>query len=154
MLDVTMPAGLFADMSATLGMVLVEKHIVEALIGARTSHCFGHHFTAPRLRLAFHRALAAVIGAPGQIEQRTAKAYRCRISRHLAQRLTNAIDRHPSRLAQFDAQLMMVAHDHDVPSTAGPRLQAGRDRLDQIHDRMAHHHPIVFTQVSHGHCHI
>jgi hypothetical protein len=97
---------------------------------------------------------AVVIGAPGQIEQRTAKAYRCRISRHLAQRLTNAIDRHPSRLAQFDAQLMMVAHDHDVPSTAGPRLQAGRDRLDQIHDRMAHHHPIVFTQVSHGHCHI
>ena len=56
---------------------------------------------------------------------------------------------HPSRLAQFDAQLMMVAHDHDVPSTAGPRLQAGRDRFDQIHDRIAHHYPIVFTQVSH-----
>src|SRR3984885_10830031 len=56
---------------------------------------------------------------------------------------------HPSRLAQFDAQLMMVAHDHDVPSTAGPRLQAGRDRFDQIHDRIAHHYSIVFTQVSH-----
>ena len=58
-------AGLFADMSATLGMVLIEKHIVEALIGARTSHCFGHHFTAPRLRLAFHRALAAITDGPG-----------------------------------------------------------------------------------------
>ena len=58
-------AGLFADMSATLGMVLIEKHIVEALIGARTSHCFGHHFTAPRLRLAFHRALAAVTDGLG-----------------------------------------------------------------------------------------
>ena len=58
-------AGLFADMSATLGMVLIEKHIVEVLIGARTSHCFGHHFTAPRLRLAFHRALAAVTDGPG-----------------------------------------------------------------------------------------
>ena len=58
-------AGLFADMSATLGMVLVEEHIVEALIGARTSHCFGHHFTAPGLRLAFHRALAAVTDGPG-----------------------------------------------------------------------------------------
>jgi methylmalonyl-CoA mutase cobalamin-binding subunit len=58
-------AGLFADMSATLGMVLIEKHIVEALIGARTSHCFGHHFTAPGLRLAFHRALAAVTDGPG-----------------------------------------------------------------------------------------
>jgi methylmalonyl-CoA mutase cobalamin-binding subunit len=58
-------AGLFADMSATLGMVLIEKHIVEALIGARTSHCFGHHFSAPGLRLAFHRALAAVTDGPG-----------------------------------------------------------------------------------------
>jgi methylmalonyl-CoA mutase cobalamin-binding subunit len=58
-------AGLFADMNATLGMVLIEKHIVEALIGARTSHCFGHHFTAPGLRLAFHRALAAVTDGPG-----------------------------------------------------------------------------------------
>lgn len=55
---------------------------------------------------------------------------------------------HPSRLTQFDAQLMMVAHDHDVPSAAGRRLQAGRDRFDQIHDRIAHHYPIVFTQVS------
>jgi methylmalonyl-CoA mutase cobalamin-binding subunit len=58
-------AGLFADMSATLGMVLIEKHIVEVLIGARTSHCFGHHFTAPGLRLAFHRALAAITVGPG-----------------------------------------------------------------------------------------
>jgi methylmalonyl-CoA mutase cobalamin-binding subunit len=58
-------AGLFADMSATLGMVLIEKHIVETLIGAKTSHCFGHHFTAPAMRLAFHRALAAVTDGPG-----------------------------------------------------------------------------------------
>jgi len=58
-------AGLFADMSATLGMVLIEKHIVETLIGARTSHCFGHHFTAPGVRLAFHRALAKVTDGPG-----------------------------------------------------------------------------------------
>jgi methylmalonyl-CoA mutase cobalamin-binding subunit len=58
-------AGLFADMSSTLGMVLIEKHIVETLIGARTSHCFGHHFSAPGLRMAFHRALAAVTDGPG-----------------------------------------------------------------------------------------
>jgi methylmalonyl-CoA mutase cobalamin-binding subunit len=58
-------AGLFADMSATLGMVLIEKHVVETLIGARTSHCFGHHFSAPGLRMAFHRALAAVMDGPG-----------------------------------------------------------------------------------------
>lgn len=58
-------AGLFADMSATLGMVLIEKHIVETLIGARISHCFGHHFTRPSMRLAFHRALTMVTDGPG-----------------------------------------------------------------------------------------
>ena len=40
-------AGLFADVSSALGMVLVEKYIVEDLIGARVSHCYGHHFTSP-----------------------------------------------------------------------------------------------------------
>jgi hypothetical protein len=49
----------------------------------------------------------------------------------------------PFRLAQFDAQMMMVAHDHDVRSTAGPCLQAGRDGVNQIHDRFAHKHSIV-----------
>ncbi|MBB3770145.1 methylmalonyl-CoA mutase cobalamin-binding subunit [Angulomicrobium tetraedrale] len=58
-------AGLFADMSSALGMVLVEKHIVETLIGARLSHCFGHHFTAPLVRMAFHAALAQVTDTPG-----------------------------------------------------------------------------------------
>lgn len=58
-------AGLFSDMSSALGMVLVEKHIVETLIGARLSHCFGHHFTAPLVRLAFHAALARVTDTPG-----------------------------------------------------------------------------------------
>ena len=58
-------AGLFADMSSALGMVLVEKHIVETLIGARLSHCFGHHFTAPLVRAAFHAALARVSDTPG-----------------------------------------------------------------------------------------
>ncbi|QIB36185.1 hypothetical protein G3A50_09710 [Ancylobacter pratisalsi] len=58
-------AGLFADMSSALGMVIVEKHIVETLIGARASHCFGHHFTAPLVRMAFHAALARVSDTPG-----------------------------------------------------------------------------------------
>jgi methylmalonyl-CoA mutase cobalamin-binding subunit len=58
-------AGLLADMSATLGMALIEKHIVETLIGARASHCFGHHFTRTGLRMAFHRALATVTDGPG-----------------------------------------------------------------------------------------
>ncbi|WP_029351040.1 cobalamin-dependent protein [Bosea sp. 117] len=58
-------AGLFADMASALGMVIVEKHIVETLIGARASHCFGHHYTAPRVRMAFHRALTQVSDTPG-----------------------------------------------------------------------------------------
>lgn len=58
-------AGLFSDVSSALGMALVEKYIVEDLIGARLSHCYGHHFTAPLLRMAFHRALSHVSDAIG-----------------------------------------------------------------------------------------
>lgn len=60
-------AGLFADMSSALGMVLIEKYIVEELIGARASHCYGHHFTAPLVRLAFHHALMQVTDTPGSM---------------------------------------------------------------------------------------
>jgi len=60
-------AGLFADMSSALGMVLIEKYIVDELIGARASHCYGHHFTAPLMRLAFHHALMQVTQTPGSM---------------------------------------------------------------------------------------
>lgn len=46
-------AGLFQDMCCSLGMVLVEKHIVEGLIGAPLAHCYGHHFSDPISRMAF-----------------------------------------------------------------------------------------------------
>jgi methylmalonyl-CoA mutase cobalamin-binding subunit len=58
-------AGLFLDMACALGMVLIEKHIVETLIGARVSHCYGHHFSDPLSRAAFHAALAQVSDSPG-----------------------------------------------------------------------------------------
>lgn len=58
-------AGLFLDMACALGMVLVEKYIVEDLIGARLAHCFGHHFGDPLSRSAFHAALARVSDTPG-----------------------------------------------------------------------------------------
>lgn len=58
-------AGLFADMSSALGMVLVEKYVVEELIGARLAHCYGHHFTSPLSRLAFHQALTQVSDSLG-----------------------------------------------------------------------------------------
>ncbi len=69
-------AGLFADISSALGMVLVEKYIVETLIGARLSHCYGHHFTAPLLRLAFHRALAEVTDTVGTMIFGNTMSYR------------------------------------------------------------------------------
>lgn len=58
-------AGLFQDMCCSLGMVLVEKHIVEGLIGAPLAHCYGHHFSDPLSRMAFHAALAQVSDTPG-----------------------------------------------------------------------------------------
>lgn len=58
-------AGLFIDMASSLGMVLVEKYIVEDLIGARLSHCYGHHFSDPLSRTAFHSALTRLTDTPG-----------------------------------------------------------------------------------------
>ncbi|MCZ8547002.1 hypothetical protein OOJ09_22670 [Mesorhizobium qingshengii] len=58
-------AGLFIDMACALGMVLIEKHIVEDLIGARLAHCYGHHFSDPLSRTAFHAALVRVSDTPG-----------------------------------------------------------------------------------------
>jgi hypothetical protein len=58
-------AGLFLDMACSLGMVIVEKHIVEQLVGARLAHCYGHHFTDPVSRMAFHCALSQVNDTPG-----------------------------------------------------------------------------------------
>lgn len=60
-------AGLLADMSSALGMVLIEKYLVEELIGARLAHCYGHHFTAPLMRLAFHHALTQLTTTPGSM---------------------------------------------------------------------------------------
>jgi len=58
-------AALFGDLSSSIGAVLLEKHIVETLIGATISHCYGHHFSDPLRRIAFHLALSRVSDAPG-----------------------------------------------------------------------------------------
>jgi methylmalonyl-CoA mutase cobalamin-binding subunit len=58
-------AGLFIDMACALGMVVIENYIVEDLIGARVSHCYGHHFSDPLSRAAFHAALVQVNDAAG-----------------------------------------------------------------------------------------
>jgi methylmalonyl-CoA mutase cobalamin-binding domain/chain len=58
-------AALFTDLSSSIGAVLLEKYIVEDLIGASMSHCYGHHFSDPVRRMAFQTALAQSTGTPG-----------------------------------------------------------------------------------------
>jgi methylmalonyl-CoA mutase cobalamin-binding subunit len=69
-------AALFTDLSAVIGLVLVEKHIVEDLLGASLSHCWGHHFSDPLRRLAFHLALARVSDTPGTMVYGNTTSYR------------------------------------------------------------------------------
>ena len=52
-------APLFADMACSLGGALLERYIVEDLLGGYIGHCYGHTFSEPLTRLAFQRALAA-----------------------------------------------------------------------------------------------
>ena len=60
-------ASLFCDLACGIGAVLLERHIVEDLIGARMSHCYGHTFSDPLSRLAFQRALSRVSPHPGSM---------------------------------------------------------------------------------------
>ena len=69
-------AGLFLDMACALGMVLIEKRIVEQMIGARLGHCYGHHFSDPLSRTAFHQALVSVTDTPGTMIFGNTVAYR------------------------------------------------------------------------------
>jgi methylmalonyl-CoA mutase cobalamin-binding subunit len=69
-------AAQFADLASCLGMILIERHIVSDLIGARVGHCYGHHFSDPLARLAFQRAMAMVGAAPGTMIYGNTTAYR------------------------------------------------------------------------------
>ncbi len=51
-------AALFTDLACAFGAVLLERRIVEELIGGVIGHCYGHTFSDPVTRLAFQRALA------------------------------------------------------------------------------------------------
>jgi methylmalonyl-CoA mutase cobalamin-binding subunit len=69
-------AALFTDLACCLGAALIEKHIVEELIGAPLAHCYGHHFSEPLTRLAFQRALARVSTTPGTMVYGNTMSYR------------------------------------------------------------------------------
>ncbi|WP_169833512.1 hypothetical protein [Methylobrevis pamukkalensis] len=58
-------AAWFEDMASALGFAMVERWIVEDLIGVPLGHCFGHTYSDPVKRFAFHVALAEVCPTPG-----------------------------------------------------------------------------------------
>jgi methylmalonyl-CoA mutase cobalamin-binding subunit len=60
-------AALFCDMACALGAVLIERYIVDELIGGHVSHCYGHVYSDPMTRLAFQRALARATRTPGSM---------------------------------------------------------------------------------------
>jgi len=60
-------AGLFYDMSCSIGAVLIEQYIIEGLLKGQVSHCYGHTFSDPLTRLAFHKALYNIATTPGSM---------------------------------------------------------------------------------------
>ena len=58
---------LFSDLACTLGAVLIEKYLVDELIGGTVAHCFGNTFAKPYKRLAFQRACARATDTPGTL---------------------------------------------------------------------------------------
>jgi hypothetical protein len=60
-------AAMFTDLACGIGAALMERAIVEDLMGGRVSHCYGHVFSEPLSRLAFQRALHRVTDTPGSM---------------------------------------------------------------------------------------
>ena len=67
---------IFTDVSSILGLAMIERYIIEDLLGARISHCWGHHFTDPMRRMAFHLALSQVSSMPGTMVYGNTVGYR------------------------------------------------------------------------------
>lgn len=58
-------SGRFHDMACALGMAMVEKYLVEDLIGASLTFSYGRYQSDPLMRAALHAALATVSDTPG-----------------------------------------------------------------------------------------
>lgn len=56
---------LFTDLACSLGLVMVEQHIVEGLLGSRLVTVFGNMFANPFNRVVFQRAVGRISGNPG-----------------------------------------------------------------------------------------
>lgn len=77
-------AALFTDLSCALGAVLLERHVVEDLMGCRLGHCYGHTFSDPVSRWAFQRALARLGGAPGTMVYGNTTSYTAQTTENYA----------------------------------------------------------------------
>ncbi len=69
-------AAQFTDLTSCLGMVLIERDLIERLTGAPMGHCYGHHFSDPVARLAFQRAMAMAGAFPGTMIYGNTTSYR------------------------------------------------------------------------------
>ena len=69
-------AAVFEDLSCALGAVYIERYIIEDLIGGKVSHCFGHHYATPLLRLGFQKALLTANPNPGSMIYGNTTSYR------------------------------------------------------------------------------
>ncbi len=69
-------AAQFTDLSSCLGIMLIERDLIERLAGAPIGHCYGHHFSDPLARLAFQTAMADAELAPGTVIYGNTTSYR------------------------------------------------------------------------------
>ena len=69
-------AAQFTDLASCLGMAILEKSVITGLVGAPLGHCFGHHFSDPLTRIAFHRALSMIDDGPGTMLYGNTTSYR------------------------------------------------------------------------------
>ena len=60
-------AAVFDDLACALGAAMLERYVVEDLLGGKVTHCFGHHYHDPISRFAFQKALAKVSAHPGSM---------------------------------------------------------------------------------------
>jgi methylmalonyl-CoA mutase cobalamin-binding subunit len=68
-------AAMFRDLGSVIGAALLEQHIGR-LCSVEVSHCWGHHFSDPVRRLAFHLALSEISNAPGTMVYGNTTSYR------------------------------------------------------------------------------
>lgn len=74
----------FTDLASCLGMMMLEKDLIERLAGAPVGHCYGHHFSDPVARRAFHAAMAGAGLAPGTVIYGNTTSYRASAAQNRA----------------------------------------------------------------------